>query len=272
MLLLTLLIVQRPRNNTVTEGIPVLVPCGPEEQEGLATFLPELATPQPVRVVTDAEFKSKRGLYKALSTMEDYEREQFRAVGSLLSALQADDQQAVVRARQYVAQAYAHVAQANALKKQSDSRVEFVPAQEDNLEFGRTLIRLYGLQPGQEKKATQRWNGYCLGPKAGADDGWLLSQLMSEGLASVRLVLWWSGKGVRPAIYCPDLRTAVYTFLLTKKWGVCPQCGDFFIQNRPDQNYCTIAHREAHRVARWRAAKASQSKKKGGPNGTRKTR
>jgi hypothetical protein len=256
---------QRLRNNTVTEGIPVLVSCRPTEQNGVATFLPELAAPGPVRVITDVELRSKRGLIEALSTMKDYEREQFRAVGSLLSALQTQDISGFALARQRVANAFA-------LKHATDSKLGFVPAREDDLEFGGLLIRVFGLRPGQEREAIQRWNGYRLGPRAEADHGWLLSQLMSEGLESVRLVLWWSGNGVRPAIYCPDLKAAVYTFLLTKKWGVCLHCGDFFIQKRPDQNYCMIAHREAHRVARWRAAKAARSKKRGGQNGPRKAR
>jgi hypothetical protein len=265
MLLLTLIPMQRVRINTVTEGIPILIPCRPTEQDGVATFLPELASPEPVRIITDAEFKSKRGLNEALGAMEDYEREQFRAIGSLLSTSQTEDHSARVRARQHVAQAYA-------LKHASDSKLGIVPAKEDDLQFGRLLIQVFGLQPGQEKEAVQRWNGYRLGPRAEADDGWLLSRLMSEGLEAVRLVLWWSGDKVRPAIYCPNLRAAVYIFLLTKKWGVCPHCGDFFIQKRPDQNYCSIAHREAHRVARWRAAKLARLKKKGAQHGPRKAR
>ena len=68
------MLMQRGHINTVTEGIPVLIPCSPEKKDGLSTFLPELAEPQPVRVVTDAEFKSERGLNKALSTMGRYER------------------------------------------------------------------------------------------------------------------------------------------------------------------------------------------------------
>ena len=100
---------------------------------------------------------------------------------------------------------------------------------------------------------------------------------MSQALDSARFVLWWSGKQFRPALYCPELKAAVYTFLLMsivagRGWGVCPHCGEFFVQKRPDQNYCTIAHREAHRVARWRAAKVSQLNKKGGKNGPRKAR
>ncbi len=269
--MLTLLLVQRTHINTVTARLPILMPC-PERQEGFATFLTEFATPVPVRVVTEEDFKPKaRGMSKALSEMWEEEREQFKAVLGLLTGLQQDDELAISRAR-------THVRNALALKREGDKKLGIAPAREDDLDFGRTLIHVFGLQPAQEKEAIQRWCGYQRGPRAETNNEWLLSQLMSEALNSVRLVLWWSGNQFQPALYCPHAKSAVYTFLLMKivagrGWGVCPYCGEFFIQNRSDQSYCTITHREAHRVGRWRAAKLSQSKKKGGgPSGSRKAR
>jgi hypothetical protein len=261
MLSLTLLPMQRVRINTVTD-FAVLIPCDPKNQDGLATFLPELATPQPVRVVTEADFKSGPRVKEALSAMWDYERKQFNAISALLTALQKKDRLAIVRARGFVTKALA-------LKREGDRKLGITPAQEDDQEFGRILIRAFGLRPGQEKEAIQRWCGYRRGPRAETNDIWLLSQLMSEALDSVRLVLWSSEKQFRPALYCPELKAAVYTFLLMKiaagrGWGVCPYCGQFFVQKRSNQNYCTIAHREAHRVARWRAMKVRQLKKKRG--------
>jgi hypothetical protein len=261
---------QRRQTKAVTK-ISILIPCRPEEQDGLATFLPELAQPQPVRIVTDAVLNPRSREFKeALSTMWDDQREQFKATLLLLGALQSKDQLAIVRARNYVKQALT-------IKHGGDKKLGIVPAQEDDIDFGRILIHVFGLQPGQEREAIQRWSGYRRGPRAEADDRWLLSQLMSEALDPVRLVLWWSGSQFRPALYCPEPKAAVYTFLLMKiiarrGWGVCPHCGQFFVRKRSDQNYCRIAHREAHRVARWRAAKASRWKKKGGPNVTRKAR
>jgi len=265
MLLLTLMAMQRGRINTVTESIPVLLRCRPNEQEGAATFLAELARQTPVRRISAAEFTSKRRFEEALNSMEDYEREHFRAVGLLLNALQSKDEAALGHARELLDKGFA-------LKRAGDIKLGIVPAKEDNLEFGRFLIPVFGLQPGQEREAIQRWNGYRLGPRAEADHGWLLSQLMSDGLDSVRIVLWSFEGQVLPAIYCPDLKSAVYAFLLARKWGICPHCNEFFVQKRPDQIFCTIAHREAHRVARWRAGKAAKSKRKGGRDGSRKAR
>jgi hypothetical protein len=264
------MLMQRRYINTVTE-FPVLVPCAPKDQDGLATFLTELSNTQPVRVVTEADFSSNsRRLKLALSAMWDYEREQFKAIIALLSALQSDDKLAIARARGFVAQALA-------LKREGDKKLGLIPAREDDVDFGRILIAAFGLQPGQEKEAIQRWSGYRRGPMAESDDKWLLSQLMSEALEPVRLVLWWTGDRFGPALYCPEPKAALYTFILMKiavgrGWGVCPYCGQFFVQKRSDQNYCTVAHREAHRVARWREGRASQSKKRRGQNGTRKAR
>jgi hypothetical protein len=269
MLLLTLFLMQRFRINTVT-AIPILIPCRPEEQDGLATFLRELAQPQPVRVVTKAEFQSERGLKKVLSSMDDTERDHFLAVSALVHALQTKDKLAIARARGLVEQGYAK-------KREADRKLGITPARENDLEFGRTLIRAFGLQLGQEKEAIERWNGYRHGPRAEEDYRWLLSQLFGEALESTRLVLWWSGSQLRPAVYCPDLKAGLYVFFLMtvasgRGWGVCPYCSKFFLQQRSDQNYCTIAHREAHRVARWRAAKVARLKKKGGSNGPGKAR
>jgi hypothetical protein len=264
------MLMQRDRNKTVTQLV-VLVPCQPEEQDGVATFLTELASPQPVRVVVDADFSAgTRQMKQAISAMFDYEGERFKAVLGLVSALQTRDGLAIANARNSVMKALTMI-------REGDKKLGVMPAREDDLEFGRILISVFGLAPGQEKQAIARWNGYCLGPKAEKDHKWLLSQLVSNALDSARLVLWWSGKRFQPAIYCPNPKTAIYTFLLMKiaagqGWGVCPYCGQFFIQKRSDQSYCTIAHREAHRVSRWRAGQSTKLRKKGAKHGTHKTR
>lgn len=73
-------------------------------------------------------------------------------------------------------------------------------------------------------------------------------------LRSARLVAWHN----RPAILVEDLAAAPYVRYFVRFKGErglarCPQCGKWFVQSRPDQIYDTVAHREAHRVIRWRA-------------------
>jgi len=86
MLRLTLILMQRDRNNTVTKNkklLPVLIPSSPEEQEGVATFQQELGV-QPVRTFRNKD-ASAANLKKHLS---DSEREHFLAVIALKEALQ----------------------------------------------------------------------------------------------------------------------------------------------------------------------------------------
>ncbi len=92
-----------------------------------------------------------------------------------------------------------------------------------------------------------------------------------------RLVLWWNKERFLPAIWCPNLKTAFYARALldivgTKSFRLCAFCADWFRQKRTDQDYCSVAHREAHRVARWRANQKLKIQKKGRKRGTRKTR
>jgi hypothetical protein len=115
-------------------------------------------------------------------------------------------------------------------------------------------------------------------PRAENDAHWLISEELSEIIsASSHLVLWWNGKRFTPAIWCDNVKTAFYVRALLDVVGgkglrICPHCSEIFFQKRPDQNYCSVAHREAHRVARWRAMKLSKSKRKGEKRGTRQTR
>ena len=248
---------QRVSSNTVTD-VPILIPCARNEQRGVATFLGELGYEnKPVRPLTDADF-DKESKNHPLRTMWDSERTLFAGLVNLLDGLQDKDQLTITRARE---------------------RLIEVIALRDGVVVPPDVLRatsaMRGLKPGQAEKIAL---DLCtLGSRSSADEKWLLSTHFSQALDSVRLVLWWSGTQFRPALYCPDLKSALYTFVLMRVvagrgWGVCPFCGLFFVQTRSDQNYCSIAHREAHRVARWRAAKVSKSKKKGGKNVTRKTR
>lgn len=256
MLPLTLFLVQRPRYKTVT-GIPILIPCDARDQEGVATWLGDVReTYQHVRVVTQADLKPKLRKNPLLSVTES-DKEFFLALVALLKGMEEKDRLAIVRARERVIVAL--------------GRKQGLGLDSDWVQ--RTASEL-GLKPGQEAKALEL---ATLGPGQAVDISWLYSAVVSNELDGVRLVLWWSANQFKPALYCPDLKSALFTFILMrivagKGWGVCPQCGNFFVQRRSDQAYCMIAHREAHRVARWRAAKVAHSKNKGGHNGPRKAR
>ncbi len=244
MLVLTLLLMQRGMYDTVT--LPVLIPCVFYKQEGVATFLPvdKSGAPEPVRAFTSADLnrKSKERPFRAMTNSE---LDVFNAICGLIQGLEKKDQFEISRAH-----------------------AKFVGG------FGQREI---------EDRSEQEQDVEGLFARAFSPEGnpkSMLSLKLSQALASVRLVLWESGHGLQPALYCPDPKSALYTFVLMsifarkKRLSLCPFCGEFFVPGRPDQTYCSVAHREAHRVARWRAAKRSKSKKKTkrGKNVTRKAR
>jgi hypothetical protein len=87
-----------------------------------------------------------------------------------------------------------------------------------------------------------------------------LPQLVTSALRDVRLVLWWYRKVKKftAAIFCPDLNTALFFKGLLGEIRICPKCETLFVPSNLNTDYCSPAHREAHRVARWRALKEAQ--------------
>ena len=57
----------------------------------------------------------------------------------------------------------------------------------------------------------------------------LYADLMNELTQNVRLILWQPERGqLRPALYCPDLKTAKFVLLLMGRIRVCPKCKEIF--------------------------------------------
>jgi len=91
---------------------------------------------------------------------------------------------------------------------------------------------------------------------------------LSRHLEGVKLVLRYRDREMIPALVCPTVSAAFLLRTLMSAAGanvgirLCPNCGNVFLQKRPDQNYCSVRCREAHRVARFRARKKSRPKGK----------
>jgi len=98
----------------------------------------------------------------------------------------------------------------------------------------------------------------------------MLARELSNRLEDVRFVMWQWQDGTSPALLCPDLATALLIRVVMSAVGaqaglrLCPKCGQPFLQKRADQDYCSVKCREAHRVERWRAQNASNSKANSG--------
>jgi uncharacterized C2H2 Zn-finger protein len=107
-------------------------------------------------------------------------------------------------------------------------------------------------------------------PKVFSYPGWAnvhVPRLATLPMEEARLVLWFSGKTdgspspFIPAIYCPNLKTAIFcrAFLSLQ---TCPHCGIIFLPEKENVVYCRPAHGHAHRVARMRAKQRGKHAKK----------
>jgi predicted RNA-binding Zn ribbon-like protein len=238
---------QRGRLNAVTNRIPILIGARKGESGLPAGFMPPIQPPPLVRVFGDSD------LEHVMQALREDERAHFLSVVGLLEALRKKNphtlRQAVIKIKESLAQ-----------RRKSVRTPRLNQADRKNVEsLHRGLSVLYGLDPGHEQEAKDIWDGVALSPREETDVRSLLSRQISNELHGVQFVLWWTGRYFTPALYCPYLPSALYVQALlkvigkTKAFAVCPRCGNLFIQERTDQKYCSIAHREAHRVARWRA-------------------
>jgi hypothetical protein len=72
------------------------------------------------------------------------------------------------------------------------------------------------------------------------------------------------------ATFCPDFAAAAaYHMFVMEDVKVCPKCQQLFEPSRPDQEFCSLPHREAYRLALWRRQnkakeEAKAAKRQGG--------
>ncbi len=231
---------ERDNNKTVTRELQILIPASRENQEGIATFSMAVGTPMLVRSFSNREMT----LANLRRHVTPCELKHFIAVISLKQALDIPvDALAVQSALRRLAEAYDMVQTTDAVDK----------------DWGRILAPLIGLPPDE---SLRYFLGKGPGPMSDLDPHVILSREVSQRvLTSAQIVLWWSKEGFRPALYCEDLKTAFYVRSIFhiatggRAILICPHCGDPFVQKRSNQDYCLPAHRDAHRVARFRERK-----------------
>ena len=235
-----------------------MIPTSPEKAMGDAVFLMEMGEQDFTRQATLEDFKL------AARKLKGSDAKRFDALMALRDAMQQKDDIAMDRAKDRMEKVYAM-----AEKEQAP----LFNSQKERMEFAEALAPEIGLPP---EESLAHWMGMRPGPKAKDDPVRLLCYEVSQRVSrSSELVLWVYRNAVRPAIYCENIETALYvhTFFLAAVEGVgfriCPYDGEVFFQDRPNQNYCTPAHREAHRVARFRKKKKESPSGKGsGKRGT----
>jgi hypothetical protein len=217
-----LILMQRDPYKTVT--VPILVRCAPDASEGTATSLPGFAGLHPVRPLRDEDLDRHTAIglrnWKALS---ETERKRFCGVVTFMQAAQSGDEVAARRASEEL----------DSLRKGEVRSLERILKQP---------FASFGRLPFSETSLS-------------------LSRVISSEIDSIAFVLWRRSNEIVPALYCPTLLSAFYLRALLRSASaeslrICPKCGEPFLQTRPNQDYCSLRCREAHRVARWRARAA----------------
>lgn len=219
----------------------LLVPASADAAMGEATFLSESLPGAAVfvRPVNPDEIKSEARKLKGV------EATQFDALLALRRALEAQDDLVMADAIQRMERVYSSF-------------------ENDLTPYGYHEL-LEGIRPG---------------PKTLKRPARLLSFEISRivGNLNTHIVLWWNAGRFYPGIFCLDMTTAIYvhTFFIAPTGGlgfrICPRCRDQFLQRRPNQEYCCTAHRDAHRVARFRANPKNRERKEQGQHGAQETR
>jgi uncharacterized C2H2 Zn-finger protein len=222
---------QRGNDISVSRLPRILVDAKPGENGCPASFHLRTKRPTLIREFTDTDSN------RVLRDLKGKDRARFYSLIELIKALQSDDRLALDHAIERIKDSSQLTGKFSENRMYGSGKSSWV-----------SLIMLRQIQDNKGQAEEQNAQRH-------------LSRRLSEELGNVKLVLWWTGELFTPGLYSPDEGSALYVRALlglgsaTKTFMVCPHCGTLFIQERTDQQYCTVAHREAHRVSRWRAQK-----------------
>jgi hypothetical protein len=231
--------VTRDRNKTVTQqSFALLIPASHSESMGEATFEVKSGPPKFIRAIDIKELK------KVAGQMRGAQAEHFFSLLSLRGALEARDELQLRNAKERLAKAVSTLESERQHRRESDAERE-----QRHREWVKHPLAFFFLL---EQDFSVNEDAFRLFSHEVSRSDWP---------RDARIVLWWNAGSFRPAIYCENAVAALYihTFFISPVGGPgfrsCPYDGEQFFQGRPNQEYCCPAHREAHRVARWRAQK-----------------
>ena len=201
----------------------------PEEAQGEATFLNESFSRR-VRAVTLAE------LQRGARDLKGTDADEFFALLVLKGALDSRDEEVMKDAKLRLERLYRA-----RLEKKDREWPEDKKHRQYIAELGRPLFEVEGLSAVESYELLL---GLRIGPEALNDPYRLFSYEVSFVLRgmSIRVVLWCVNETFAPALYCSELKAAVFvhTFLIadpgSKGPRVCPQCRDQFWKPNPISN------------------------------------
>jgi hypothetical protein len=200
----------------VTSQLPVLVPCGANERDGIApTGMNKSCY---VRVVSSSELNPKGLRYKRAAVcgaLSEKEWKRLRGIKMLKNAHERGDPRAARQAYEMLAE-------------------YLYPPPTSREQEAANWLALNYTDPEKPLAAL-------------LTKDLLYVRIIYWNVGKGNTVV------VTPGIFCPDYKTAINVkMILEQDVRVCPWCHNMFVAKRPKQHCCSIECREAHRVARWR--------------------
>jgi hypothetical protein len=225
---------QRDRYNAVTD-LPILIPAQSGRVDGAASWEDRFGLFHPVRRLKHDDAKA------ILKSLDKDDLRRWKGLVTLRDAIQSPD----ALLTEKLVQAYKPLLRDIASRYVTELKL---PVKREDVE---AVARF--LTHNRRDTATA-----------------ILSQLLTAELLRAKLVVWRTPSGWLPAIYCDDSRTALFVYAaVSGQLAICPHCDSVFVKARPDQRYCKVSCREAHRVARWRKGKSAKRRKDGTSQETR---
>jgi hypothetical protein len=226
-------IMQRSSFQTVSHDlVPILIPAGNSASDGQAYVAP--APEQPDRAqITDVRRVDERMFVELKKRVS---KEDWKRVGGTQMLCAAEKKRDVTAALQ----AYALLKESLHGRDQSpDAKKAGVEKEIDSHFFALSKMVKYG-------------------------HAQYIEHAMSLLLSGARLVPWIprDSRTREIAIYCPDGKTALAAKYFLGDWRICPlkSCQKTFIAKIATQSCCCVAHREAHRLVRWRNQKRDEQR------------
>jgi len=230
---------------TVTNALPVLIPCGKSDMDGIADTkdgvqIVQVLTPDAILSAIKNPVRNKDGplgiperVWKLMTNLKLLHNARQR--GDLTAAKAAGEELARMPQLFPVAHAenddvFSIVASVIARDATSSNEGHYLCMMTNRiLEGSRILL----WQPGQFRKSAQG--------------------------------KWVSGGAERLGVFCPTIEAGIAQLMFCDGIRICLRCHDLFL-GKSHQDYCNVQCRETHRVARWRERKALKGKHHGRKN------
>lgn len=249
-------------------SLPVLIDCMPDEQPpptGEVTWLhPNFRGRMPVRTFTRLDID------RFVGQLSRGQRARYLSLLKLLEGVAWKNPLEISRARERLNQASSIILEENKKLAADLMSIGEISVKTSPLDQAVKSDMVLQFEPRALLQMAEMLTKPDMPPMPSqAQPERVLSAEVTHLLRHARLVLWGKGAGhLGPALYCASdylLATLAFTLIGERVgWEVCPNCGKFFRQSRPNKKWCTDACGNAYRVRK------SQAKARTGSGGAGK--